>query len=89
MKSCICRPDFGDAISKIGAALGEEAGNLCLAARADGCAGCTATYLVPDGSGNLVREADIMPKCNVLQSTKPCFALAADATRYPDNGCAV
>jgi hypothetical protein len=86
MKFSICQPDFSTAMSKIGATLAKQSPNLCVAARADNYADCTASYLMPDGNGNLVRDPVVIPKCNVLQTVKPCFELGADPSGCPGSG---
>lgn len=83
MKFSICQPDFSAAMSKIGTTLAGKSSNLCVAARTDHYASCTAQYLVPDGSGNLVTEPTAMPLCNGSQTNQPCYALVADASRCP------
>ena len=83
LKFSICQPDFSAAMSKIGAALAKKSGNLCVATRTDNYQGCTANYLIPDGSGTLVRDPTAMPLCNGGQTNRPCFALVTDASRCP------
>ena len=83
MKLSICQPDFSAAMSKIGSALTQPWPSLCTATRTDGYADCTATYLIPDGNGNLARDTATMPRCNAGRTNAPCFSLVTDATRCP------
>jgi hypothetical protein len=81
MKFSICQSDFSAAMSKIGATLAKKSPNLCLPARNDGYAGCTAHFLVPDSTGHLVPDPTDMPQCNAGQTNRPCYRLAHDASR--------
>ena len=83
LRFSICQPDFSVAMSKIGTALGKKSPNLCLAARADSYAGCTARYLIPDSSGNLLPGAAAMPLCDGAQTNQPCYTRVTDATKCP------
>jgi hypothetical protein len=83
MKLSICQPDYAAAMSKIGAALSKKMDNLCVPARFATGTGCTATYLVPDAAGNLVRDAVAMPACNDSRSNQPCYSLTADGDLCP------
>jgi hypothetical protein len=83
LKFSICQPDFSVAMLKIGATLAKKPSNLCVAARTDDYAGCTANYLVPDSSGNLVRDPTTLPLCNGSRTNKPCYALVSDAPKCP------
>jgi hypothetical protein len=81
MKFSICQPDFAAALSKIGATLAKKSPNLCLPARSDGYVGCTAHFLVPDGTGHLIPEPTDMPQCSGGQTNRPCYRLVHDASR--------
>lgn len=80
-KHSICEPDYSGVMAKIGSALARPAGTLCAPARLDGYAGCTARYLVADGTGLLVPAPDAMPLCTGAAGNAPCFVLATDAAK--------
>ena len=83
LKFSICQPDFSAAMSKIGSALSKKMQNLCLPAIYAQLTTCTANYLIPDASGNLVRQPMPVPKCNAQQSNAPCYSLATNPTTCP------
>lgn len=80
-KHSICEPDYSGVMAKIGSALARPAGTLCAPARPDDYAGCTARYLLPDGSGFLVPSGLAMPRCAGASANAPCFVVASDTTK--------
>jgi len=85
LKFSICQPDFSAAMTKIGSALSKKMQNLCLPAIYAQLTTCTASYLIPDGNGTLVRDPRPVPKCNAQRSNSPCYALTSNATICPGN----
>jgi hypothetical protein len=83
LKFSICQPDFSDSMRLIGGSIARKMQNLCLPASYTQYGSCIVNFLIPDASGNEVRDATAIAACDPQAAVYPCYDVVTDATLCP------